>query len=137
MKIRYWLLAMSFFFLSCGRVADDVAANYGIRKCEEKIRIPAVSITDASRFPHRGVMMDVGRNFLPKEEVQKFITVGTKRLTYDFTLTEGTRFPASLSFAETEAAFVRLELLSGGLCPKGYFHEGLQSELAIDEIEIY
>ena len=60
-----------------------------------------------------------------------------KRLTYDFTLTEGTRFPVSLSFAETEAAFVRLELLSGGLCPKGYFHEGLQSELAIDEIEIY
>ena len=30
MKIRYWLLAMSFIFLSCGRVADDVAANYGI-----------------------------------------------------------------------------------------------------------
>ena len=54
-----------------------------------------------------------------------------------FSLTEGTRFPASLSFAETEATFVRLELLSGGLCPKGYFHEGLQSELAIDEIEIY
>lgn len=68
---------------------------------------------------------------------QTFIPVGTKRLTYDFTLTEGTRFPVSLSFAETEAAFVRLELLSGGLCPKGYFHEGLQSELAIDEIEIY
>lgn len=68
---------------------------------------------------------------------QTFIPVGTKRLTYDFSLTEGTRFPASLSFAETEATFVRLELLSGGLCPKGYFHEGLQSELAIDEIEIY
>ena len=31
--------------------------------------------------------------------------VGTKRLTYDFSLTEGTRFPASLSFAETEATF--------------------------------
>ena len=30
MKIRYWLLAMSFIFLSCGRVADDVATNYGI-----------------------------------------------------------------------------------------------------------
>lgn len=30
MKIRYWLLAMSFIFLSCGRGADDVAANYGI-----------------------------------------------------------------------------------------------------------
>ena len=30
MKIRYWLLAMSFIFFSCGRVADDVEANYGI-----------------------------------------------------------------------------------------------------------
>ena len=30
MKIRYWLLAMLFIFLSCGRVADDVATNYGI-----------------------------------------------------------------------------------------------------------
>lgn len=66
-----------------------------------------------------------------------FVPVGNKNLTYDFTLTEGTRFPVSLSFPETEAAFVRLELLSGGLCPKGYYHEGQQSELAIDEVEIY
>ena len=50
------------------------AANYdGNRKYEEKIRIPAVSITDAPRFPHRGAMMDVGRNFLAKEEVLKFL----------------------------------------------------------------
>ncbi len=172
MKIRYWLLAVSFIFLSCGRVADDVAADYGIipmpnelapmqgvyilqgektvavpsgeavmkvfhyledalrntsvtlkgipetgkadiclsidnslpdeaytlevssdrinissngtaagffygvqsllqlmpaaiydgnRKYEEKIRIPAVCITDAPRFPHRGAMMHGGR----------------------------------------------------------------------------
>ena len=66
-----------------------------------------------------------------------FVPVGNKELTYDFTLTEGTRFPASLSFPETEAVFVRLDLLSGGLCPKGYYHEGQQSELAIDEVEIY
>lgn len=37
------------------------------------IEIPALSITDAPRFPHRGAMMDVGRNFLPKEEVLKFL----------------------------------------------------------------
>ena len=50
------------------------AAIYdGDRKYEGKIRIPAVSITDAPRFPHRGAMMDVGRNFLPKEEVLKFL----------------------------------------------------------------
>ena len=65
-----------------------------------------------------------------------FFGVGNKVLSYDFTLTESTRFPASLSFPEVEATFVRLDLLSGGLCPKGYFNEGEQSRLAIDEIEI-
>ena len=39
----------------------------------EALEIPAVRIEDAPRFPHRGAMMDVGRNFLPKEEVLKFI----------------------------------------------------------------
>lgn len=67
---------------------------------------------------------------------EKLFGVGNKVLSYDFTLTESTRFPASLSFPEVEATFVRLDLLSGGLCPKGYFNEGEQSRLAIDEIEI-
>lgn len=66
-----------------------------------------------------------------------FVPVAQQTPVYDFTLTEGTRFPVSLSFPATEAAFVRLELLSGGKCPSGYFHEGQQSELAIDEIEIH
>lgn len=82
-------------------------------------------------WPARAVSVSVSM------DGKTFVPVGTKDLTYDFTLTEGTRFPVSLSFTETEAAFVRLELLSGGLCPKGYFHEGQQSELAMDEIEIY
>ena len=46
-----------------------------VYKRQGKIRIPAVSITDAHRFPHRGAMMDVGRNFLPKEEVLKFLAL--------------------------------------------------------------
>ena len=32
-----------------------------------------LSLIHISRFPHRGAMMDVGRNFLPKEEVLKFL----------------------------------------------------------------
>ena len=43
------------------------------QKYESNIEIPAVNITDAPRFPYRGAMMDVGRNFLPKEEVLKFL----------------------------------------------------------------
>ena len=37
------------------------------------ILVPAVTINDAPRFPYRGAMMDVARNFLPKEEVLKFL----------------------------------------------------------------
>lgn len=37
------------------------------------IRLPQVSIADSPRFPYRGAMMDVARNFLPKEDVLRFI----------------------------------------------------------------
>ncbi len=39
----------------------------------ERIEIPNVYINDSPRFPYRGAMMDVARNFLPKETVFKFI----------------------------------------------------------------
>ena len=78
-------------------------------------------------------MMDVAVSM----DGQIFIEAGCKDLSYDFTLTEGMRFSVFLSFTEKEAAFVRLSLLSGGLCPQGYYKEGQQSELAIDEIEIH
>lgn len=66
-----------------------------------------------------------------------FKTVADTTLRYDFSLTEATRFPVSLAFPEVEAVYVRFDLLSGGLCPEGYYDEGNQSELALDEIEIY
>lgn len=81
-------------------------------------------------WPARAMSISVSK------DGKTFIPIGNKILVYDFTQTEGTRFPVSLSFPETEAAFVRLNLLGGSLCPKGYFNEGEQSELAIDELEI-
>ncbi len=35
--------------------------------------LPAVHIIDAPRFPHRGLMLDVSRNFFSKEEIFKII----------------------------------------------------------------
>ncbi|MHC2992133.1 beta-N-acetylhexosaminidase, partial [Pontibacter sp. HJ8] len=35
------------------------------------VAIPAVTVSDAPRFGHRAFMMDVGRNFQPKEQVLK------------------------------------------------------------------
>lgn len=68
---------------------------------------------------------------------KEFTTVGNQKLTYDFSPTEGTRFPVSLSFPEALGRYVRLEFLSGGGCPRGYYHEGQPSRLAVDEIELY
>ncbi len=66
-----------------------------------------------------------------------FYTVASRELSYDFTRTEASRFDVSVLFKETEAQFVRLIIFSGGCCPEGYYKEGTQSELALDEIEIY
>jgi hexosaminidase len=38
-----------------------------------KWNIPAVKITDYPRFPWRGIMLDVSRNFFTKEEVMQYI----------------------------------------------------------------
>lgn len=40
---------------------------------ETKLRIPFVSITDYPRFAYRGLMLDVGRHFLPVDFVKKYI----------------------------------------------------------------
>ena len=66
----------------------EIYAPHG--KYEEVIRIPAISIVDTPRFPYRGAMMDVGRNFLPKEEVLKFIDLMAfyKLNTFHFHLTD-------------------------------------------------
>ncbi|MEB3375781.1 hypothetical protein SFC43_30515 [Bacteroides sp. CR5/BHMF/2] len=66
-----------------------------------------------------------------------FTSAHSGKFTYDFTPTEGTCFPASLSFPEIMARYVCLEFVYGGPCPKGYYHEGQPSRLAIDEIELY
>ena len=64
------------------------------KKYDLPIEIPAVKITDAPLFSHRGAMMDVGRNFLPKETVFKFLDLmafykmnqGNSSRSFNFTL---------------------------------------------------
>lgn len=35
--------------------------------------VPQVSIKDSPRFSYRGLMLDVGRNFIPKQEILKLL----------------------------------------------------------------
>jgi len=40
---------------------------------QASISIPGLQVNDAPRFPHRAVMMDIARNFQPKEQILKVI----------------------------------------------------------------
>lgn len=62
--------------------------------------------------------------------------IGEQSFDYDWSVTEATRFQRVIECNGEQGRYVRLELLSGGICPKGYYQEGEQSELALDEIEI-
>jgi len=57
---------------------------------QKVIKIPCVEIKDAPRFAYRAFMLDVGRNFQPKEEVKKVLDVMAlyKLNTFHFHLTE-------------------------------------------------
>lgn len=99
--------------------------------------IPVGKVSFASLWRPYDMLWPVsGLSVGVSEDGKTFTSVGNRRFDYDFTPTEATRFPVSFSFAETPARYVRLEFWSGGLCPKGYYHEGQPSRLALDEIEI-
>ena len=60
------------------------------QKPAESYQLPAMNLTDAPRFAYRGAMMDVGRNFLPKEAVLKMLDLMAfyKLNTFHFHLTD-------------------------------------------------
>lgn len=47
--------------------------SFGSRVVNRRWALPAVTISDEPRFKWRGAHLDVARNFMPKEEVLKFI----------------------------------------------------------------
>lgn len=67
------------------RAADPAGAFYAVQtlkallpaeaweKAGTDLSIPAVSIQDQPRFAYRGFMMDIARNFQPKEQVMKVL----------------------------------------------------------------
>ncbi|XP_025106238.1 uncharacterized protein LOC112571470 [Pomacea canaliculata] len=57
---------------------------------DEKGRVPEVSVMDAPRFSYRGLMLDVGRNFHPVEDVLRLLDVMSryKLNTFHFHLTD-------------------------------------------------
>lgn len=121
-EMRHWV---SFY-------QDTVCITVNMKK---PLSVKQVTVASLFRpwsavWPAREMSVEVSTNG------KTYTPVGTKELNPDFTVTEITRFPETVTFPPTQVAYVRLTLLSGGKCPKGYYHEGQQSELAIDEIII-
>ena len=59
--------------------AGNAGVFYGIQTLlaliNEKSEVPQVSIKDFPRFSYRGLMVDVARNFQPKDEILKVLDV--------------------------------------------------------------
>ncbi len=60
------------------------------RTCCVRWRVPCVHIEDSPRFDYRGMMLDVGRYFMPKEYVKEFIDrIASQKINrFHFHLTE-------------------------------------------------
>lgn len=121
-EMRHWV---SFY-------QDTVRITIDLRKEQQVEQVTVASLFRpwSAIWPAREMSVSVSI------DDKSYTPVGTRKLTPNLMVTEITRFSETMTFPVTQAAFIRLTLLSGGICPKGYFQEGQQSELAIDEIEI-
>ena len=56
---------------------EPAGVFYGVQTLlaliNDKGEVPQVSIKDSPRFPYRGLMVDVGRTFFPKNEILKLL----------------------------------------------------------------
>lgn len=133
------------FGLTDGRLGYPKDMRHWISFYQDTVRItvdmkkpqPVKQVTTASLFrPWSSIWPAREMSISVSTDGKTYTPIASRKLTPDFTVTEITRFPETVTFPTTQAAFIRLTILSGGICPKGYFREGQQSELAIDEIII-
>lgn len=61
-----------FYAFQTLRLSLPAAIDGGV-SVAERWKIPAMEVSDAPRYGYRGVMLDVSRHFIPKEDVMKII----------------------------------------------------------------
>ena len=119
---------------------------YSAEKVSKAWKAPAVEIRDVPRFGWRGLMLDVGRYFMPKEDVMKFIdTMSTLKFnTFHWHLTEdqGWRIEIKKYPKLTEVGAWRDETISGHFRDKprkydGKRHGGFYTQDDIREVVAY
>ncbi|VGO21908.1 Beta-hexosaminidase [Pontiella sulfatireligans] len=119
---------------------------YSTEKVSRDWNVPTVAIKDVPRFGWRGLMLDVGRHFMPKEDVLKFIdTMSTLKFnTFHWHLTEdqGWRIEIKKYPKLTEVGAWRKETVAGHLRAKprkydGKRHGGFYTQDDIREVVAY
>ena len=117
-----------------GRLGQDTArVTLTLHQTDtlQEVRFASVWRPANELWPPRAVRVSVST------DGQQFTTVGEQALTYDFSPTEGTRYPVTIHFSPVKAAYLQMEWLPTERCPKGYFNEGNPCKLAIDELEVW
>ena len=117
-----------------GRLGQDTArVTLTLHQTDtlREVRFASVWRPANELWPPRAVRISVST------DGQQFTTVGEQALTYDFSPTEGTRYPVTIHFSPVKAAYLQMEWLPTERCPKGYFNEGNPCKLAIDELEVW
>ena len=117
-----------------GRLGQDTArVTLTLHQTDtlQEVRFASVWRPANELWPPRAVRVSVST------DGQQFTTVGEQALTYDFSPTEGTRYPVTIHFSPVKAVYLQVEWLPTERCPKGYFNEGNPCKLAIDELEVW
>ena len=117
-----------------GRLGQDTArVTLTLHQTDtlREVRFASVWRPANELWPPRAVRVSVST------DGQQFTTVGEQALTYDFSPTEGTRYPVTIHFSPVKAVYLQVEWLPTERCPKGYFNEGNPCKLAIDELEVW
>ena len=117
-----------------GRLGQDTArVTLTLHQTDtlREVRFASVWRPANELWPPRAVRISVST------DGQQFTTVGEQALTYDFSPTEGTRYPVTIHFSPVKAVYLQVEWLPTERCPKGYFNEGNPCKLAIDELEVW
>jgi hexosaminidase len=66
----------------CIKGQTQIGVFYGIQSLlslleasSDQLSVPLINIIDAPRIPYRGLLLDVARNFIGKEDIFKILTV--------------------------------------------------------------
>ena len=115
---------------------------YGEKRASgAKWNVPCCEIQDAPRFWYRGVMLDVGRYFMPKETVMKFIDIMAmhKQNMFHWHLTEdqGWRIEIKKYPRLTEVGSVRKETAGRSETGDGVPHGGFYTQEEVKEVVEY